>query len=181
MHMGVVPMRDGKLSSKAMFDREELLKIQDDLPKYMREQGFEIERGARNSEAKHLTVAEFKQEMAYKEIESELVVDYGAPQFMNTNTGEFMTPKEVEEAQSIGELFGDKFELNMRETSFEEKLDWVKNKQNLELKRLDELKNRWKKKSKAWSLCSMKSTKNYLKSILRCLRASLSSLRPRSI
>ena len=170
MHMGVVPMRDGKLSSKAMFDREELLKIQDDLPKYMREQGFEIERGARNSEAKHLTVAEFKQEMAYKEIESELVVDYGAPQFMNTNTGEFMTPKEVEEAQSIGELFGDKFELNMRETSFEEKLDWVKNKQNLELKRLDELKNRWKKKSKAWSLCSMKSTKNYLKSILRCLR-----------
>ena len=28
----------------------------------------------------------------------------------------------------------------MRETSFEEKLDWVKNKQNLELKRLDELK-----------------------------------------
>lgn len=140
MHMGVVPMRDGKLSSKAMFDREELLKIQDDLPKYMREQGFEIERGARNSEAKHLTVAEFKQEMAYKEIESELVLDYGAPQFMNTNTGEFMTPKEVEEAQSIGELFGDKFELNMRETSFEEKLDWVKNKQNLELKRLDELK-----------------------------------------
>ena len=57
------------------------------------EQGFEIERGARNSEAKHLTVAEFKQEMAYKEIESELVVDYGAPQFMNTNTGEFMTRK----------------------------------------------------------------------------------------
>ena len=47
MHMGVVPMRDGKLSSKAMFDREELLKIQDDLPKYMREQGFEIERGAK--------------------------------------------------------------------------------------------------------------------------------------
>ena len=30
-------MRDGKLSSKAMFDREGLLKIQDDLPKYMRE------------------------------------------------------------------------------------------------------------------------------------------------
>ena len=37
-----------------------------------------------------------------------------------------MTSKEVEEAQSLGELFGDKFELNMRETSFEEKLDWVK-------------------------------------------------------
>ena len=113
MHMGVVPMCDGKLSSKAMFDREELLKIQDDLPEVHEKQGFEIERGARNSEAKHLTVAEFKQEMAYKEIESELVLDYGAPQFMNTNTGRIMTPKKSK-AQSIGELFGDKFELNMQ-------------------------------------------------------------------
>ena len=83
-----------------MSDREELLKFKT-IYQYMRERGFEIERGARNSEAKHLTVAEFKQEMAYKEIESELVVDYGAPQFVNTNTGEFMTPKEVEEVQSI--------------------------------------------------------------------------------
>ena len=28
MHMGVVPFKDGKLSSKAMFDKEELKKIQ---------------------------------------------------------------------------------------------------------------------------------------------------------
>ena len=76
MHLGIVPMQDGKLSSKAMFDREELKKIQDELPQYMKEQGFELERGARNSEAKHLTVAEFKQEIAYKEIEQELVLDF---------------------------------------------------------------------------------------------------------
>ena len=140
MHMGVVPFENGKLSSKAMFDREELKKIQDELPKYMNEHGFDLQRGELNSEAKHKTVAEFKKDLATTELQQELVLDYGAPQFMNTNTGEFMTPKEVEEAQSIGELFGDKFELNMRETSFEEKLDWIKNKQNLELKRLDELK-----------------------------------------
>ena len=76
MHLGIVPMQDGKLSSKAMFDREELKKIQDELPQYLNEQGFELERGARNSEAKHLTVAEFKQEIAYKEIEQELVLDF---------------------------------------------------------------------------------------------------------
>ena len=64
--MGVVPFQDGKLSSKAMFDKEELKKIQEDLPKYMNEHGFELERSELNSEAKHKTVAEFKQEIAYK-------------------------------------------------------------------------------------------------------------------
>lgn len=68
MHMGVVPMQDGKLSSKAMFDREELKKIQDELPKFMQEHGFDLERGAKNSEAKHKTVAEFKQELAEQEL-----------------------------------------------------------------------------------------------------------------
>lgn len=140
MHMGVVPMRDGKLSSKAMFDRAELLKIQDELPKHMKEHGFDLERGSLNSDAKHLSVAEFKQEIAFKEVESELVQDYGAPEFINTNTGEFVTPKELQEAQKVADLMGDKVELTVRETSFEEKLDWVKNKQNLELQRLDEVK-----------------------------------------
>lgn len=140
MHMGVVPMRDGKLSSKAMFDRAELLKIQDELPKHMKEHGFDLERGSLNSDAKHLSVAEFKQEIAFKEVESELVQDYGAPEFINTNTGEFVTPRELQEAQKVADLMGDKVELTVRETSFEEKLDWVKNKQNLELQRLDEVK-----------------------------------------
>ena len=40
---------------------------------------FELERGELNSEAKHKTVAEFKQEMAGKEIEKQLVLEYGAP------------------------------------------------------------------------------------------------------
>ena len=48
--------QDGKLSSKAMFDKEELKKIQEDLPKYMNEHGFELERGELNSEAKHKSI-----------------------------------------------------------------------------------------------------------------------------
>ena len=89
---------------------------------------------------------------------------------MNTHTGEFMTPKEVEEAQSIGELFGDKFELNMRETSFEEKLDWVKNKQNLELKRLDELKKPLEEEVQGLESLLNEKHEELSKSILRCLR-----------
>ena len=59
MHMGVVPMKDGKLSSKAMFNREELKKIQDELPKYIQSHGFDIQRGEVNSQAKHLQTKEF--------------------------------------------------------------------------------------------------------------------------
>ena len=72
MHMGVVPFQDGKLSSKAIFDKEELKKIQEDLPKYMNEHGFELERGELNSEAKHKTVAEFKKDLATTELQQEL-------------------------------------------------------------------------------------------------------------
>ena len=141
MHMGVVPFQDGKLSSKAMFDKEELKKIQEDLPKYMNEQGFELERGARNSEAKHLTVAEFKQEIAYKEIEQELVLDFGAPEYAN-NLGELVTKEEYQEAYEIfqnelGSLFGGEG-FSWRETTFQEKLDWVKERQREEVERLAE-------------------------------------------
>ena len=100
MHMGVVPFQDGKLSSKAMFDKEELKKIQEDLPKYMNEHGFELERGELNSEAKHKTVAEFKQEMAGKEIEKQLVLEYGAPEYVN-HQEEFVTKEEYQEAYEV--------------------------------------------------------------------------------
>ena len=39
-----------------MFDREELKKIQDELPQYLNEQGFELERGQEIARAKHKTV-----------------------------------------------------------------------------------------------------------------------------
>ena len=83
-----------------MFDKEELKKIQEDLPKYMNEHGFELERGELNSEAKHKTVAEFKQEIAYKEIEQELVLDFGAPEYAN-NLGEFVTKEEYQEVYEV--------------------------------------------------------------------------------
>ena len=68
---GSSAFQDGKLSSKAMFDKEELKKFKKICQKYMNEHGFELERGELNSEAKHKTVAEFKQEMAGKEIEKQ--------------------------------------------------------------------------------------------------------------
>ena len=43
-----------------MFDREALQDIQNELPLYMNERGFKVERGRAGSEAKHLTVQEYK-------------------------------------------------------------------------------------------------------------------------
>lgn len=60
MHLGVVPMRDGKLQAKNVFNRKELLAIQDELPLFLEKKGFKVERGEPNSERKHLTVEEFK-------------------------------------------------------------------------------------------------------------------------
>lgn len=135
MHLGVVPMENGKLSSKAMFGREELKKIQEDLPKYMNEHGFQLERGELNSEKKHKTVAEFKQDMASKELEQELVLNYGAPEYINETTREYYDLidyhnfTEFPREEEFGQI--------ARETTFEEKLDWVKFHQREELQKLE--------------------------------------------
>lgn len=140
MHMGVVPMKDGKLSSKTMFDREELKTIQDKLPKYMNEHGFEVERGELNSEKKHKTVAEFKQDMAVKELDEKLVSEYGAPVYINETTGEFVTEGEYQEnykdfKETFGEYnvteddfkdFLDSDDIPLRKVTVQEKMDWVK-------------------------------------------------------
>lgn len=71
MHLGIVPFsEDKRLSAKTLFNRQSLLTIQEELPKYLKERGFAIERGQEDSERKHLTVKEYKH---LKEKEQELI------------------------------------------------------------------------------------------------------------
>lgn len=74
MHMGIVPFdKDNKLSAKRMFNREALRNIQEELPKYLQEKGFDIKRGLEGSDRKNLTVPEFKEmKNEQKEIEREI-------------------------------------------------------------------------------------------------------------
>lgn len=61
MHMGIVPFDDDKkLSAKRIFNREALQRIQDELPHYLKENGFDVERGNKNKERKNLSVPEYK-------------------------------------------------------------------------------------------------------------------------
>ena len=61
MHLGVVPFdKDNKLSAKRVFGRQALRDVQDDLPRFLNERGFAIQRGEKGSERKNLTVPEYK-------------------------------------------------------------------------------------------------------------------------
>ena len=60
MHLGIVPFdKENKLSAKRVFNRQALRDVQEELPSYLQELGFEIERGQKGSERKNLTVPEF--------------------------------------------------------------------------------------------------------------------------
>lgn len=69
MHLGIVPFdKENKLSAKRVFDRKALQKIQDELPKYLKERDFDLTRGEKGSERKHLSVPEYKKAMQEKEL-----------------------------------------------------------------------------------------------------------------
>lgn len=68
MHLGVVPMRDGKLQGKNVFNRQELLWLQDKFPEHMQKQGFELERGEKGSNREHIETSKFKKQTLEKEI-----------------------------------------------------------------------------------------------------------------
>ena len=70
MHLGVVPMRDGKLQGKNVFNRQELLWLQDKFPEHMQKLGFDLERGEKGSTREHIETREFKKQTLEKEIGS---------------------------------------------------------------------------------------------------------------
>src|SRR5699024_3910769 len=62
MHLGVVPMRDAKLQGKNVFNRQQLIWLQDKSPEPMKKQGFECKRCERGSDRKHIEIANFKKQ-----------------------------------------------------------------------------------------------------------------------
>ena len=69
LHIGVIPVINGKLSAKALFNKTELGAIQSDFPKQVGAK-YELQRGILGSERKHLSEMRFKAEMAAKEVEA---------------------------------------------------------------------------------------------------------------
>lgn len=69
MHLGVVPMRDGKLQGKNVFNRQELLWLQDKFPEHMQKLGFDLQRGEKGSDREHIEMSKFKKQTLEKEID----------------------------------------------------------------------------------------------------------------
>lgn len=63
MHLGVIPIIDGRLSSKRLFNPKELRYVQEEFPKYMRSKGFYLERGIPNKQ-KHMEPVKYKNKKA---------------------------------------------------------------------------------------------------------------------
>ncbi|MFR0618484.1 MobV family relaxase, partial [Limosilactobacillus mucosae] len=78
MHLGIVPINgDGTLSGKKMFNRDALKHVQNDLPKYLADHGFDIQRGIEGQKKKHLTTKEYKAVQAENEaIKHDLATAY---------------------------------------------------------------------------------------------------------
>src|SRR5699024_11099322 len=69
MQLGLVSIRDGKLQEKNVFNRQEMLWLQDKFHEHMKKQGFELKRGERGSDSKHIETAKFKKQTLKKEID----------------------------------------------------------------------------------------------------------------
>ncbi|HDI3019523.1 TPA: plasmid recombination protein [Clostridium botulinum] len=71
MHLDVCPLRNGRLQSKNIFTRNELRNIQEELPKALNKNGFEIERGIKGSTQKHIDIQTLKarEEKKLKDLE----------------------------------------------------------------------------------------------------------------
>ena len=63
MHVGFVPIIERSLSAKKLIDRKFLREVQDQLPAYLKNLGFDIQRGIEGSKRKHKDVKEFKREL----------------------------------------------------------------------------------------------------------------------
>lgn len=70
MHLGIVPIREGRLQSKNIFNRQELQWIQDSFPKTMQALGFDLERGEKGSDREHIEMARFKKMAVENETKS---------------------------------------------------------------------------------------------------------------
>ncbi|WP_231348716.1 plasmid recombination protein [Bacillus mycoides] len=114
MHLGVVPMKDGRLQGKNVFNRNELLTLQDEFPKYMQKKGFDLERGEKGSTRKHLETTRFKLEKTKEELEN--AVQEKEQTIANVKV--FREPKQVLEkidSSTKKTMFGDKISLPSKE------------------------------------------------------------------
>lgn len=107
MHLLLTPIRDNKLSAKAIFDRKELRSLQTDLHASI---GLKngLERGKEGSKAEHITNARYKALVAEKQAEKALEAQQAAEKKLAELTPRILTAAEAAKIAEKGKrtLFG---------------------------------------------------------------------------
>lgn len=111
MHVGIIPItEDDRLSAKDIFTKVELQKLQNDFPEFMKQKGFEVERG-KPSDRKHLSPQEYKEK---QDLEKEVQQIQKQKEKMTAEIKSFKEPQKVlEKVESSAKkaLIGDKVSL----------------------------------------------------------------------
>jgi len=69
MHVGVIPItEDNRLSAKDIFNKQELRELQEEFPKHLQKHDFDIVRGEKGSEKKHLSSQEYKEKQDLEKV-----------------------------------------------------------------------------------------------------------------
>jgi predicted nuclease with TOPRIM domain len=103
---------DGCLSAKRVINRGTLKKLQTELPKYLKEKGFNIERGIENNQTEHMKITELKKKTFDKlslEYDKNINALKKAIEVSKTNENILNDLKSVETKKSI---LGGKISLN---------------------------------------------------------------------
>lgn len=87
MHLGVVPLREGRLTAKTVFTREELRNIQAELPDYLTHAGFDISRGQKKKARNPLKLEEEWEQLAQEK--EALVLEQQTFQAISSETKQF--------------------------------------------------------------------------------------------
>lgn len=71
LHINFVPVTaDGRLSAKDLFSPQSLRILQDDYNRFVREQGYDLQRGEMDSQTKHLEVEKYKITTQYEQMKA---------------------------------------------------------------------------------------------------------------
>lgn len=123
MHLGVIPLREGKLTAKTIFNRVELKAIQEELPKFLKEKDFSIQRGEVGSERKNLTVPEYKKMKESMELNKEYSKIFEEHVYENAEKSNILDNKIKEQEDIVKELNSKILILETREANLTERVE----------------------------------------------------------
>ncbi len=106
MHVMVVPLtKDGRLSAKELFNRRALTELHNDIPKLLKNNGFNIERGEHGTKQKRMETDEYKRIVANSKIDVSINENDVKPRILKNG----LLKNEYETNQQIADRLNEKY------------------------------------------------------------------------